>query len=233
MAVSVWQTVSAMVLALGMICAPGAEAQGIDDLSGPVVHADLYARVKVAGFSAPVDLRQSGQKTRVDVTSGGILQTYIADRDKGVLISMTATGQNRMALVFPLDHAEGVIPLPLELPVLVRQATVKPVGASIVGGRPCRVMEFSGYLNQSGIICVSLDNIILQMTKQGRREPLFQVIELTVGRQEAKWFRTPPEYQVAVVPGIGGASASGSGGLIEQPMPPPVAKPKAALGIRP
>lgn len=233
MARSVRPAVSATVLALGLMFAPCVEAQVVDDLSGPVIHADLYARVKVAGFATPVDLRQSGQKTRVDVTAGGVLQTYIADRDKGVLISMTATGQNRMALVFPLDHAEGVIPLPLEMTVLVRQATVKPVGASIVGGRPCRVMEFSGYLNQSGIICVSPDNIILQMTKQGRREPLFQVIELTVGRQDLKWFRTPPDYQVAVVPGIGGASASGSGGLIEQPMPPSVAKPKAAQGIRP
>jgi|GEM_PF-1030750 len=187
-----------------------------------VPHADLYARVKVAGFTSPVEIRQSGARTRVDLTAGGVLQSYIADREKGVLISLTATGQNRMALVFPLDRADGVTPLPLDLAVFVRQATLKVVGASMVNGRPCRLIEFSNYLNQSGLLCASPENVILRMTDKGRRDPLFEVLDLTVGRQDAKWFRAPPDYQIAVVPAIGGASASGQENVIEQPQPPGV-----------
>lgn len=175
----------------------------------------LYAKIKVAGFATPVELRQSGAKTRVDLTAGGVPQSYIADREKGVLISLTATGQNRIALVFPLDRAEGVIPLPLDLTVLVRQATLKVVGASMVGGRSCRLIEFSNYLNQSGLLCASPENVILQMTRKGHRDP--EVLDLAVGPQDPQWFRATAGYQVAVVPVIGGASASGETGGIEQP----------------
>ena len=200
-----------------LILTPEVRAQAISGLD-VASRADLYARVKVAGFATPMDIRQSGMKTRVDLTAGGGPQSYIADREKGVLISLTGSAQNRLALVFPLDRAEGIVPLPLDLSVLARQSTLKVVGASIVGGRPCRLMEFSGYLNQSGMVCASSDNIILQMTQKGRHEALFEVVELSVGGQDAKWFRAPPDYQVAVVPGIGGAS--GDTGLVEQPQPP-------------
>ncbi len=54
-----------------------------------------------------------------------------------------------------------------------------------------------------------MDNIILQMTRKGRSQPLFQVTDIVVARQDPKWFRAPPDYQLAVVPSIGGASASG------------------------
>ncbi len=184
--------------------AAGASAQTLS--TAP--HADLYAHIQVAGFATPVELRQSGGKTRVDVTTGGVLQTFIADRDKGILITMTATGQNRVALVFPLDRADGVVPLPVDLSVLANASTLKPVGASMVAGKSCRLMEFANYLGQAGMICVSADNVVLQMTKQGRKEPLFQVTDIVVAKQDPSWFRTPPDYQVAVLPAIGGASAS-------------------------
>jgi hypothetical protein len=210
-----WHWFAALVTGFMLMLPPAVQAQATG-----VPHADLYAKVRVAGFTTPVEIRQSGAKTRVDLTAGGVLQSYIADREKGVLISLTATGQNRIALVFPLDRADGVIPLPLDLAVLVRQATLKVVGASLVGGRSCRLIEFSNYLNQSGMICASAENIILQMTKKGSRDPLFEVLDLAMGPQDLKWFRTPSGYQIAVVPAIGGASASGEGGMIEQPQPP-------------
>ena len=202
--------VAGLVAGIVLIVAPCSEAQIIAPV--PVGHPDLYAKVKVAGFTVPIEVRQTDIKTRVDLTIGGILQSYIADREKGVLISLTATGQNRTALVFPLDRGEGLIPLPLDLAVLVRQATLKVVGASLVGGRPCRLIAFSNYLNQSGLICASAENVILQMTRKGQRNPLFEVIDYSMSKQDPKWFRTPPDYQIAVVPAIGGASASGSEG---------------------
>lgn len=179
---------------------------------------DIYARIQVAGFAIPVELRRSGLKTRLDVTSGGIVQSYIADREKGVLIVLTTTAQSRLALVFPLDRNEPILPLPLDLGALSARATVKPVGTATLAGKPCRVMAFSGYLNQSGTLCASADNIILQMTKQGHNEPLFQVSEIAMAHQDAKWFRPPTGYQIAVMPGLGGASTDGLG--LAQPMPP-------------
>jgi hypothetical protein len=214
MTITLKSWLAVLVAGFMLILAPVVHAQ----VSAP--HADLYAKVKVAGFGTPVELRQSGQKTRVDLTAGGVPQSYIADREKGVLISLTATGQNRIALVFPLDRADGIIPLPLDLAVLVRQATLKVVGASMVGGRACRLIEFSNYLGQSGMICASSENVILQMTKKGSRDPLFEVLDLSLEPQDPKRFRTPPGYQIAVVPAIGGASASGEGGMITQPQPP-------------
>ncbi len=215
-----------ILIVLGALVAGQALAQvgGVPLGPAPVSHPDLYARMKVAGFSAPVEIHQSGMKTRMDLSEGGVLQSYIADRDKGVLIAMTATGQSRVALVFPLDHAEGVVPLPLDLGVLTAAgAQLQTLGASIVNGRSCKLMNFSGYLNQAGMVCVTPDNIILRMTSSGRRQPLFEVTDLAVARQDPKWFRTPPEYQVAVVPAIGGASSNGGGVVVNpaaQPQPP-------------
>ncbi|MDV6329385.1 hypothetical protein [Asticcacaulis sp. 201] len=208
----------ACLAAIAILAACPAQAQS--DISG---HVDLYARVRVAGFALPVDIRQSGARTRVDVNTGGIVQTYIADREKGVLISLLTAGQTRTALVFPLDRADGIIPLPLELPVVTRQAAVKIVGASLVNGKPCRLMEFSGYLNQSGLLCATGDNIILQMTKQGHKDPLFQVMDLTIGAQDSSWFRPPAGYTVTAVPAIGGASASNDSPSYATPTAPPAA----------
>jgi hypothetical protein len=211
-----------LTLFAGLICLMPtvSQAQMPEAQVGPL-HADLYARVKVAGLTKPVDLHQSGAKMRLDMTNGGIVQTYITDRDKGILISMTASAQNRLALVFPLDRAEGVVPLPLDLGILARTADLKVVGASLVAGRPCRLIEFANYLNQSGLLCASADNIILSMTRRGSRDPLFVVQDITTGPQDPKWFRTPPDYQIAVIPGIGGASAA-----LSAPPAPVIAKPK-------
>jgi len=172
------------------------------------VHNDIFVRMRVAGFSMPVELHQSGVRSRIDLSEGGVLQTYIADRDKGILISMTATGQSRIALVFPLDRSEGIVPLPMDLAIFARQARLKVIGAASIAGHPCRMIEFNDYLGQDGIVCASPENFILQMTRKGHKEPLFQVTEIIVGKQDPKWFRAPPEYQLAVVPSLGGASAS-------------------------
>lgn len=172
---------------------------------------DLYARIQVAGFSQPIDLHRSGNYARLDVHETPASQIYITDRTKGILISLISGSANPVALVFPFDRAEAIVPLPLDLAVLSRQAQLKVVGASLVHGRSCRLMQFSGYLGQAGMVCVGADNIILQMTREGHREPLFEVLDLAMGPQDAKWFRVPPNFKLAVMPAIGGASADIAG----------------------
>src|SRR6516162_3499794 len=66
----------------------------------PAAPPDFYAVVALAGFEAPIEIRQSGLKRRVDVATGGIVQTYVSDRTRGALIVMTAAGRRRVALVF-------------------------------------------------------------------------------------------------------------------------------------
>lgn len=183
-----------------MVVTPGARAQVSSE-------PDFFARVRMAGFEAPVEVRRTGVKMRVDMLSGGVSQTYIADRDKGVLIHLTAAGGKRIALLFPLSREAALLPLPLDLATLESRATVRPVGSSLMAGQPCRTLEFSGYLNQSGMACANSDGILMQMTQKGRNVPLFQVVAYARGAQDAKWFVIPPDYQTAVLPGLGGATA--------------------------
>lgn len=168
---------------------------------------DFFARVRMAGFETPVEVRRTGAKMRLDILSGGVSQTYIADRDKGVLIQLTSAGGKRIALLFPLSREAALLPLPLDLATLEARATVRPVGSSLMAGQPCRTLEFSGYLNQSGMACANSDGILMQMTQKGRNAPLFQVVAYARGAQDAKWFVIPPDYQTAVLPGLGGATA--------------------------
>ncbi|ESQ77064.1 hypothetical protein AEYBE204_18455 [Asticcacaulis sp. YBE204] len=171
---------------------------------------DLYAKIRLAGFENPVELRRSGNKTRIDIVSGGILQTYIADQDRGLLISLVAAGGKRTALVFPLDRAPALLPLPIDLMTLQdRGATLKPIGSSLQAGQACRLIEFKGYLNQAGVVCVDTSGVILQMTQKGRGTPLFEVAALASGPQDAKWFVIPSDYQTVALPAIGGAAARG------------------------
>ncbi|WP_298333309.1 hypothetical protein [Asticcacaulis sp.] len=183
-----------------MVVPPGARAQVSSE-------PDFFARVRMAGFEAPVEVRRTGAKMRLDMLSGGVSQTYIADRDKGVLIHLTSAGGKRIALLFPLSREAALLPLPLDLATLEARATVRPVGSSLMAGQPCRTLEFSGYLNQSGMACANSDGILMQMTQKGRNAPLFQVVAYARGAQDAKWFVIPPDYQTAVLPGLGGATA--------------------------
>lgn len=179
---------------------------------------DFFARIRMAGFDTPVEVRRTGSRLRVDMLSGGVSQTYITDRDKGVLIHLTSAGGKRIALLFPLSREAALLPLPLDLATLEARATVRPVGSSLMAGQPCRTLEFSGYLNQSGMACANSDGILMQMTQKGRNAPLFQVVAYARGAQDAKWFIIPPDYQTAVLPGLGGAAAPA--GPIASPIKP-------------
>ena len=67
-----------MLIAICAMAAPG-QAQT------PRVSPDYHARVWVAGFETPVEIRQSGLRRRIEVAQGGLIQTYIADRVRGSL----------------------------------------------------------------------------------------------------------------------------------------------------
>lgn len=189
-----------IVLCFGLISG-GALAQ-----AGP--GTGFYARIRMAGVEAPVEYRSTGPRARTDIMVGGIMQTYISDREKGVLIHLSAAGNRRTALLFPLDRGEALLPLPLTLEHLQARATLKPIGSSLIAGQSCRLLEFSAYLNQSGVACVNADGVILQMTQKGRNAPLYQVVAYTKGAQDAKWFVIPPDYQTLALPGMGGAAGN-------------------------
>ncbi len=98
----------AALTGLCVLAAPG-QAQT------PRVSPDYHARVWVAGFDQPVEVRQSGLRRRVEVAQGSLVQTYIVDRVRGSLTVMTAGGPDRVAFVFPMPREEHLSPLPLDL----------------------------------------------------------------------------------------------------------------------
>ena len=159
----------------------------------------------MAGFDQPVEVRQSGLRRRVEVAQGALVQTYIVDRVRGSLTVMTAGGPDRVAFVFPLPREEQLSPLPLDLLVIERGAArMTRTGASNIAGRSCQRYRYSGYLGRAGSVCATRDGVVLELHPDGRRRPLYQVLSLTPARQAAGWFAPTPDYQLAVLPGVGG-----------------------------
>lgn len=169
----------------------------------PRVPPEFHARIFLAGFQTQLEVRQAGLKRRVDVASGSIVQSFISDRTRGALVVMTAAGRERVAFLFPLAASEANAPVPLDVS-LFAGARLTRMGASRVAGRPCTLQRYTGYLGRSGVICVSQEGLVMQMTPDGRRSPLFQVMSITFTKQEPRWFIPPPNYQLSALPGTGG-----------------------------
>jgi hypothetical protein len=186
----------ACVLGLALAAWPG-QAQA------PRMPPEFHARVFLAGFPMQLDVRQAGLKRRVDVASGAVVQSFISDRTRGALVVMTAAGRRRVAFLFPLQATEMNAPVPLDVANFAG-ARLTRIGGSNVAGRPCNLMRYTGYLGRSGVICTSADGLVLQMTPDGRRNPLFQVMSITFGKQDNRWFTPPPDYQLSALPGTGG-----------------------------
>lgn len=167
---------------------------------------DFHAVARLAGFEQPIEIRVSGLKRRVDVATDAVVQSYIADRSKGMLMVLTAAGRRRLALVFPLGADAADTPLPVALSDFPAQAGLTQIGASQAAGRPCALYRYTGAGGKRGVVCATDDGVVLQLTPDGRPTPLFEVETLDYAPQNPRWFTTPPEYQVAVLPGIGGAA---------------------------
>jgi len=171
----------------------------------PRVATEFHLSAYVAGFERPMEVRQSGLKRRIDVASGAVVQTFVADRGRGALTVMTAAGRRRLAFVFPLAREEAMAPLPLDL-AQFKGARLTRIGASNVAGRPCAVWRYAGWLGGSGTACATSEGLVFQVQPDGRKTPVFQVLSITFSRQDAKWFAPSPDFQVAAVPGAGGTA---------------------------
>jgi hypothetical protein len=169
----------------------------------PRLPPEFHARVFLAGFANQLEVRQAGLRRRVDVASGGIVQSFISDRTRGALVVMTAAGRQRVAFLFPLAAAEVNAPIPLDVSAMAGSRLTR-MGASRVAGRPCTLQRYTGYLGRSGVICASAEGLILQMTPDGRRSPIFQVMSITFTKQDNSWFTPPADYQLSALPGTGG-----------------------------
>jgi hypothetical protein len=161
---------------------------------------------RLAGFEQPIEIRVSGQKRRVDIATDAVVQSYIADRGKGVLMVLTAAGRRRVALVFPLGPDTAELLLPTELAGFDPKSPPMRIGASQAAGRPCTLHRYTGANGRKGVICVTADGIVLQLTPDGRPTPLYEVESLDLAPQDPRWFAIPPEYQISVLPGLGGAA---------------------------
>jgi hypothetical protein len=195
-----WSSSFAGVVLLTLLAVPGraAEAERIPP--------DFHAVARLAGFERPIEIRQSGLKRRVDLATDAVVQSTIADRAKGVLIVMTAAGRRRLALVFPLPREAADLPVPLDLAELGGAERMSRMGSASVAGRPCAQWRYVGYLGRNGVVCATAEGIVLQLKPDGRPTPLFEVETLEMARQDPHWFLPPPDYQIAALPGLGGAA---------------------------
>ena len=167
---------------------------------------DFHAVARLAGFEQPIEIRQSGLKRRVDVATDAVVQSYIADRSKGMLMVLTAAGRRRLALVFPLGADAADMPLPVALSDFPVQAGLAQIGASQAAGRPCSLYRYTGASGKRGVVCATEDGVVLRLTPDGRPTPLFEVQTLDYAPQDPRWFLPPPDYQLGVLPGIGGVA---------------------------
>jgi hypothetical protein len=168
---------------------------------------DFHATARLAGFEHPIEIRQSGGRRRVDIATGALVQSWITDRSKGVLIALTAAGPRRLALVFPLGPETAETPLPIDLRGFSAAQGLTKIGASQAAGRPCGLYRYTAAgQGRGGVVCLTGDGVVLQLTPDGRPTPLFEVETLDYAPQDPHWFLPPAEYQVAVLPGLGGAA---------------------------
>jgi hypothetical protein len=123
-----------------------------------------------------------------------------------MLMVLTAAGRRRLTLVFPLGADAADTPLPIEISDFPSQAGLTQIGASQAAGRPCALYRYAGLNGKRGVVCATDDGVVLQLTPDGRPTPLFEVETLDYARQDPHWFLPPPEYQIAVLPGIGGVA---------------------------
>lgn len=121
----------------GVLLAAAAAAGVAARADPPPRTPEFHATARLAGFEQPIEIRQSGLKRRVDVATDAVVQSYIADRGKGMLMVLTAAGRRRLALVFPLGAEAADTPLPTEISDLPNPAGLTRIGASQAAGRPC------------------------------------------------------------------------------------------------
>jgi hypothetical protein len=181
-------------------------ATGAARADPPARTPDFHMTARLAGFEQPIEIRVSGQKRRVDIATDAVVQSYIADRSKGVLMVLTAAGRRRIALVFPLGPDAAETPLPTELAGFDPKSAPTRIGASQAGGRPCTLYRYTGAGGRRGVVCATNDGIVLQLTPDGRPSPLFEAESLDLAPQDPRWFAIPPEYQISALPGLGGAA---------------------------
>ena len=205
----------------GVLLAALAALAGAPALADPPAPTpDFHAVARLAGFEQPIEIRESGPKRRVDVATDAVVQSYIADRSRGMLLVLTAAGRRRLALVFPLGSDPVETPLPATLSDFPAGADLTRIGASDAAGRPCALYRYTGAGGKLGTVCATDDGVVLRLTPDGRPTPLYEVQTLDYGPQDPRWFLPPAEYQIAVLPGIGG---------IVRPQPAPAPAPAGPL----
>jgi hypothetical protein len=179
---------------------PLAGAGGVPTAAIP----DFAAYARLAGFSNLVEIRSSGKKRRVEVATDALVQTFIEDREKGVLTVLTGSSGRRLAYQFPLPDNGPPVPMPMDSRQMAMAQRLQKIGADNVSNIPCALYRYAGYLGGSGEVCVSREGVVLRLRPDGRKEPVYQIERLVFRKQDPNYFVTPMDYTRAALPGMGG-----------------------------
>ncbi len=169
-----------------------------------IVVKDFAAFVRLAGFSNLLEIRQSGQKRRIEIATDALVQTFVEDRENGALMVLMGSFGRRLAYVFPMPTAQGVVPLPLDHHQLMAAERLRRLGADNVAGVPCDLYRYQNYQGTSGEACVAKEGVVLRLRPDGRKDPVMQIERIVFMPQEDSYFQLPPTYSRVALPGIGG-----------------------------
>ncbi len=193
---------------------------------------DFAAYARLAGYSNMVEIRVSGKKSRVEVATDALVQTFIEDRERGVLTVLTGSFGRRLAYQFPLPASGPPVPLPLTAPQMAAAQRLQKIGADNVAGIPCALYRYAGYLNGSGEACVSREGVVLRLRPNGRKDPVFQVERLVFRKQDPALFTVPLDYTRAALPGMGGAGfGRPAAPVADDPSAPPLQDNEARITV--
>jgi hypothetical protein len=186
------QTVATGVLLFGLSGAAGAE-------SLPSPAADYRSKGRMAG-GMTVEYRHSNGKMRMEMRTPEMPQPMVGYFDvktqKGVMI-MSMPGMAPMAIETNMQEQGGAA---------VADGSGQRVGTDKVAGEACDLWKpdakSADDKKMDALVCVTRDGIMLRMSGNvnGKRETIFEVVELQRAPQDMKQLTPPPGLKPVKMP---------------------------------
>jgi hypothetical protein len=183
-----------VVLSTPLFFALGAHADPL-----PLPNVDYASKAKMTG-GITMSSRHSNGKLRVEMRVPGMPQGMVAYIDlhakKGITV-MSMPGMGNMAMEIDVGDGE-------EYGVAVGRG--KRVGNGTVAGESCELWEIEGdrrdLKKAEAVACITPDSIPLRMEAKinGKREVVFEVVELNRRQQDPKLLTPPADLKPMRVP---------------------------------
>lgn len=186
-------------------------AAGADE--PPLPRVDYRAVMQIPDLDEPLVVHRSGDVMRQDVLMEGEHLVVIADFASGTSTLFSADGEERVAMVIPLGEemvAAGDVAAMLRA-LADGEVAFARGGTDRIAGHDCALWTAHGSAAGDPFsveMCFSGDGILLRSrsTGFGDFDGDFEVVELTIGAQDAALFDIPEGYTRVTLEDMLGAS---------------------------